>query len=119
MNGTETKTYWRTAFGDHRHQSWVCANNRRAITSGDVIQVTEAEMASLPPCEVCTGDEVTEWNRDRAAAPARKRCANSGVANPRHIESECRDCGKRGRVNRSTGTLGPHAPAEPKKEMDL
>lgn len=81
----------------------------RAINAS-VLVATDAEAAALPPCAVCAADELAGWT----APQAPQRCANSGVVNRKHLQSECRDCGKRGTVVRNTGALRPHAPAEPK-----
>jgi hypothetical protein len=37
-------------------------------------------------------------------------CRNSGVVNPKRLYSACKDCGKEGRVNRSTSTIRAHKP---------
>jgi hypothetical protein len=106
-----TATYFRTAKGDHRHTDFHCANYRRSIHLGDVITMTPAEAADYAPCDVCCpGDEV---KAAAAAAQAKSdaMCTNSGVTHPGRIESTCRDCGKRGKVNRSTGKLRGHKPA--------
>jgi hypothetical protein len=104
--------YFRTAKGSHRHADWHCANFRRSIHLGDVVELTAAEVAEWAPCDVCcTGHEVTE-HAEQARAAAAAQCRNSGVVRPKHIQSECRDCGKRGTVNRATGRLRAHKPAK-------
>ena len=104
--------YYRTAKGSHRHANWTCANFRRSIHLGDVIEMTATEAADFAPCDVCcTGHEV-EAHAAKVETEAAAQCPNTGVRNPRFIQSECRDCGKRGTVNRSTGALRAHARAK-------
>ena len=111
MTTSEQPTYYRTARGSHRHTRWTCANVRRSIQMGPVTEIPAAEVADWAPCDVCCGaTEVTEHAARTAAATAEK-CPNPGVVKPRHIESECRACGKRGKVNRSTGKIAAHKPA--------
>lgn len=106
-----SRTYYRTAKGSHRHASYTCANNRRAIELGDVTELTAAEAAEWAACEVCCDDAEVAASAQAAAAKADAQCANGGVRRPKHIESECRDCGKRGKVDRRTGKLRPHRAA--------
>jgi hypothetical protein len=107
---TSTAQYFRTAKGSHRHTDWHCANSHRAILLGDPLIIPADEAKDWAPCTVCCdADETTE-----ATAPATKvRCPNTGVTHPgsRRLHDTCRDCGKPGAVNRSTGTLRAHAPA--------
>lgn len=105
-------TYYRTNYGSHRHQSWACANGRRAIQSGGVIEIPAGEVKDWAPCRFCCPEAAALPAPAPAApvAPAKPQCPNEGVRNPRHIQSECRSCGKRGTVQRSTGKLRPHAP---------
>jgi hypothetical protein len=104
-------TYYRTAKGSHKHLSHGCANQRRDILTGAVSEIPAAEVKDWAPCEHCcpTG-EVTE-HAAQAAAKAETMCANVGVVKPKHIESECRSCGKRGKVDRRTGKLRAHKAA--------
>lgn len=107
---TGTRTYYRTAKGSHRHADWYCANGRRSIQLGDVIEIPAAEVAEWAPCDVCTSAEEVKAHTVKVEARVAEMCTNTGVRNPRCIQSECRDCGKRGTVNRSTGTLRAHKP---------
>jgi hypothetical protein len=102
--------YFRTAKGSHRHTNWTCANFRRSIHLGDVIELTAAEAADYAPCDVCCpGDEV-KAHAEKAAAKADAMCANAGVTHPKRIQSACRSCGKVGKVDRRTGSLRAHKP---------
>jgi hypothetical protein len=105
---TQTSKLYRTAKGNHAHADFECANQRRAIESGAPVEVAPGE---LPPCEHCCDTETVKTAAATAAAKQAAMCVNSGVRKPRHIQSECVDCGKRGTVNRSTGTLRAHKPA--------
>jgi hypothetical protein len=42
--------------------------------------------------------------------PAATKCRNSGVTHSNRLYSVCKDCGKEGAVNRSTGSLRAHLP---------
>jgi hypothetical protein len=106
----ETATYYRTTKGSHRHASRYCANFRRSILLGDVIVIPAAEVTDWAPCADCTTEADQAAAITAAAVKADAMCANTGVRNPRCIQSECRDCGKRGTVNRSTGSLRAHKP---------
>lgn len=111
MKGTAvTAAYFRTAHGSHRHADYSCANGRRRIGSGDPTAIPDAEVADWAPCEFCC---TTSDHAAHTPTTAKARCANSGVAHPgsRRLHDTCRDCGKPGAVNRSTGTLRAHAPA--------
>lgn len=103
--------YFRTARGSHRHLNWTCANFRRSIQLGDVVEMTTAEAADYAPCDVCcTGHEI-EAHAAKTAANADAMCPNQGVTHPKRIQSECRNCHKVGKVDRRTGSLRPHKPA--------
>lgn len=108
---TATQTYYRTAKGSHRHTDWYCANQRRSIQLGDVSEIPAGQVKDWAPCDVCCPADEVVSHVVAEQAKADEKCANTGVRNPRHIQSECRDCGKRGTVNRSTGTLRAHKPA--------
>lgn len=112
MNATTaaTKTYYRTAAGSRRHSSWYCANSRRSITRGGVTEIPAGEVKDWAPCGHCCKAEVTEARAAKAAAKQANpnQCPNEGVRKPRHIQSECKSCGKRGTVDRRTGALRPH-----------
>lgn len=100
--------YYRTAKGSHRHADWTCANTRRSIQTGAVSEIPAAEAASWAPCDVCCDPTEVRAAATQATAKADGQCANTGVRKPRQIQSECVDCGKRGTVNRSTGSLRAH-----------
>ncbi len=101
-------TYFRTTHGDHRHADYTCANTKRAIASGDPIAIPASEVASWAPCsDCCTADDVKAGAAAKQAA-ADTMCPNRGVAKPQRMRSTCRDCGKEGAVNRSTGSIRAH-----------
>lgn len=108
-----TKTYYRTLHGNHRHLNWYCANTHRAVTSGDVLVMTAAEVPTYMPCSKCAADELAAW--DQAEAAESKRCPNSRVKHPQRFMSTCVDCGKEGKPNRSTSRLRAHDRKEDKK----
>lgn len=110
MNAPAPAKYWRTTFGSHRHASEYCANAYRAIASGYPTVIPADEVSGWVPCEhCCTSDEVRE-SAQAAKAKADAMCRNSGVTHPKRLSSACKDCGKTGKVNRSTGTLRAHKP---------
>lgn len=111
MNTTETtteKTYYRTLKGSHRHLSWYCANYHRSIFSGDTMIMAPAEVDTYEPCSKCTAEELANWN----PAPTKVMCPNSGIAHPGRgrLYDDCKDCGRNGAVNRSTGRIRAHQP---------
>lgn len=115
MNATATPAaeYYRTGKGSHRHLDWWCANSKRSIFTGDVQPIPAAQVKDWEPCEVCCGAEGREHAAKVAAAAAAKAaelCSNPGVVNPQRIQSTCRQCGKPGTVNRSTGRIRAHKP---------
>ena len=105
---TETVTYWRTGKGSHKHENEWCANGRRSIFTGDILVIPANEADAWPACEHCCSTETIRKTAEAAAKKADEMCANTGVANPRRIQSTCNDCGKLGSVNRSTGKLRGH-----------
>lgn len=108
---TGSQTYYRTAKGSHRHADWNCANVRRSIHLGDVTAIPATEIADWAACDICCTEAEVVASIATAEAQAATMCRNEGVRKPRHIQSECRNCGKRGTVNRSTGKLRAHKPA--------
>lgn len=104
--------FWRTGKGSHRHASFYCANSKRDIMTGDCIVIPEAEAASWTACvDCCTDADVLE-GRKAAEGKAAEMCPNNkGVARPNRIYSTCNVCGKEGKVNRSTGSIRAHRPA--------
>lgn len=102
-----TETYYRTGKGDHRHADYHCADAKRSIMTGYPVRVPAGEIVNWPPCaDCCTAEEIEAAAR---TAPATKvMCANTGVINPRRIYSTCRDCGKPGKVNGSSGKIRAH-----------
>ena len=103
-------TYYRTAFGSHRHADYYCANSRRAIGSPDPAVIPAAEADGWTACEFCCTAEEIAASEQAAQAVADTMCPNTGVTNPRRIQSKCLDCGKQGTVNRNTGCLRAHKP---------
>ncbi len=99
--------YYRTSKGDARHADRECANQRRAIDSA-VIELTDAEAAEMAPCEHCTSPAEQAAAEQAAAKQAETRCPNPGVTHPKRIQSNCRACGKPGKVNRRTGKIAAH-----------
>jgi hypothetical protein len=103
--------YYRTSKGSHRHATYYCANARRAIGSGDPIVIPASEVKDWAACEhCCSAEEVKASAEAQAAKPVKVMCPNRGVDNPRRLYSTCRDCGKEGKVNGSTGSLRAHTP---------
>jgi hypothetical protein len=106
-----TTIFFRTGKGSHRHASRFCANSKRDLFTGDVTEIPEAEAATWAACaDCCTDADVTE-GRKAAEAKADAQCRNSGVTRSGRIYSTCRDCGKEGKVNRSTGKIRAHVAA--------
>lgn len=85
-----TKSYYRTGKGSHRHASWYCANGRRAIDTGDVIECTATEATKMAPCQHCT--EVAEIVAHIETVAAKPAKCDGRPANPRHIKSKCTEC---------------------------
>ena len=102
-----TATYYRTAKGSHVHADFECANQRRALESGTPVAVAFDELA---PCEHCCDTEMVAQAATVAQAKQDAQCANQGVTNPKRIQSNCTNCGKLGKVDRSTGKLRAHKP---------
>lgn len=107
---TEITKYWRTTFGTHRHASEYCANARRAIGSGYPTVIPTDELPGWAACEFCCDEETVRESAKTVQAKADEMCRNSGVVNPKRLSSKCRDCGKEGKVNRSTGSIRAHKP---------
>lgn len=108
---TSGQTYYRTAKGSHRHADWSCANVRRSIHLGDVTEIPATEIADWAACDICCTEAEVVASIAATVAKEAAMCRNTGVRKPKHIQSECRDCGKRGTVNRSTGKLRAHKAA--------
>jgi hypothetical protein len=106
----ETTTYYRTAYGSHRHSSWYCANARRDITSGDPTVIPADEVSGWAACEHCCPVDEVRQSAEALRAKADALCSNSGVTHPKRINSACKDCGKTGKVQRGTGKLRAHNP---------
>lgn len=100
--------YYRTGKGSHRHTDFYCANTRRSLFTGDVTVIPTDEVAGWAPCDVCCGADEVAAHAATVAAAQDEMCRNSGVTNPRRMRSTCRDCGKEGAVNRSTGKIKAH-----------
>jgi hypothetical protein len=86
--------YYRTGKGSHRHASWYCANGRRAIDTGDVIECTATEAAEMAPCQHCTDEaEIVAHIETVVAEVAAKPAKCDGrPANPKFIKSQCKEC---------------------------
>ena len=105
-------TYYRTRKGNKAHAVANCANQRRSIHTGSILEIAAAELAGWSGCQhCCSAEQIAELAAAGTAAPAAAKCANYGVTNPRAMYSTCRSCGKQGKVNRSTGTIRAHAAA--------
>lgn len=90
MNTESTQSVWyRTGKGSHRHASWACANNKRHIDTGSVLETDE----DLPFCADCTDAETVA---SRTAKPETAHCAGSGSSfkNPKLMRAACPVCGK-------------------------
>ena len=107
---TQPAKYWRTTFGTHRHASEYCANARRAIGSGYPTIIPADEVPGWAACEFCCDETTVRESAAAIQAKADAMCSNTGVTHPKRINSKCRDCGKEGKVNRSTGTIRAHKP---------
>lgn len=108
---TATQTrYFRTVKGNAWHTDFHCANYRRSIQLGAVIELTAAETEGYAPCEVCAPNDMIKAAAVKAAEKADAMCRNSGVTHPQRIQSVCQDCNKRGTVDRRTGALRAHKP---------
>ncbi len=114
MTATTATPFYRTAKGSRRHASHQCANGRRSIHTGNPIEIPADQVGDWAPCRFCCPADLVEREgaaRQAATAAAQaEKCANVGVNHPQRIYSECRSCGKRGAVNRTTGTLRAHKP---------
>lgn len=110
---SDTKHFFRSGKGGKVHASYSCIASRRSIWWGEVQALTVAECLAegWSGCLHCctTADHALLVPAAPVAKPT--QCRNSGVENGRRIYSKCTDCGKEGKVNRSTGRLRNHAPA--------
>ncbi len=93
-----TTIFWRTGKGSMRHASFVCANSKRSIFTGDCLVIPAAEVEQWTPCADCCTDADVTAARAAAAAKLDVNCKNSGVVHPQRIRSACKDCGKFGSV---------------------
>lgn len=105
---TTPGTFYRTGKGRKAHASSSCANERRSIFTGDIKIIPAAELAGWSGCQHCCDAAEMALLTASVAAPVEEYCTNSGVVNPRRIYSECRDCGKDGKVNRFSGRIKKH-----------
>jgi hypothetical protein len=119
------ETYTRTTARTYTHAAVYSNGNGVFVGSFH----SSADLAAKGSCgsrlrpiavvEVRTTAEVPEV-AEVAEVPAQQdECPNSGVLNARKIKSGCVDCGKYGTVNRRTGTLRAHAPAELRESAGL
>lgn|SRR3954470_16497255 len=94
------------------HRATVLTGGALSVACGAVRyrNTTEATLTRQDApvdCHRCLGT-------DAPAAPAAAKpaqCPNRGVTKPGRMYSACKDCGREGKVNRSTGALRAHAPA--------
>lgn len=94
------------------HRATVGAHGELYVSCGAIRyrNTTEATLTRQDApvdCHRCLGT-------DAPAAPAAAKpaqCPNRGVTKPGRMYSACKDCGREGKVNRSTGALRAHAPA--------
>lgn len=108
---TTPGTYYRTGKGSKAHASGFCANQRRSIFTGDITVIPAAELPGWSGCQhCCDGPEMAALTILARTTPVAADCTNSGVVKPGRIYSACRDCGKEGKVNRSTGRIRAHKP---------
>ena len=98
-------TYYVTTHGSHRHENMGCANVRRA--SASQVRIATQDHKDLPRCQHCC--DATDVAAARASTPAPEYCPNPGVEMTHRISSECKACGKLGKVVR--GKLRAHKPA--------
>ncbi len=108
-----TTIFYRTGQGNMRHASFFCANSKRSLYTGDVTELPETEAADWQPCTDCCTDADVLEAQAAAAAKQATMCPNSGIGHPGRgrIQDTCKDCGKLGTVNRSTGRIRAHKPA--------
>jgi len=103
--------FYRTRKGHKAHASSYCANARRAIGSGNILEIPAAELSGWMGClHCCSAEQIAELAAAKGGAAAPEKCPNNGVKTPRTMYSTCRNCGKEGKVNRSTGTIKAHFP---------
>ncbi len=99
---TTTAKFFRTAKGSHVHADFECANQRRSIHLGDPIECAADAMA---PCEHCCPTGLVSAHAAKVAVEIEAKCADMRATHPQRIESTCRTCGKRGKVNRRNGQI--------------
>ena len=103
--------FYRTRKGHKAHASQYCANARRAIGSGSILEIPAAELSAWAPCLHCCSVEQIEAFAAGTVTEKPAQCANRGVSKPGRIYSRCIDCGKEGKVISSTGQIRAHLPA--------
>ncbi len=107
-------TFYRTRKGQKRHASFECANQRRSIHLGGPVAIPADAVKDWTPCSHCCPADLVEREtaavEAAAAAKQATMCRNTGVTHPQRIQSHCRDCGKRGTVDRRNGKLRAHKP---------
>lgn len=106
------KMFYRSGKGNRAHASYSCIASRRSIWWGEVQAMTPAEARSegWTGCGHCCTAEDHAMLAPVQVAEKPATCKNSGVKNSQMIYGICRDCGKQGKTNRSTGKLRAHAP---------
>lgn len=110
-----TVIYWRTGKGSMRHASFYCANSKRSIFTGDCIPLSTAEAADWAPCADCCTDADVAAARVAEEAKRAANCDNPGVVHKHRIYSNCKGCGRFGKV--TGGRLRNHLPQGVKREQ--
>lgn len=108
---TATTEFYRSGKGTKAHASYACIASRRSIWWGEVqtMSVEKARGEGWTGCGHCCTPADHALLAPLVAVGKPATCSNSGVANSRRIYSTCVDCGKEGKVNRSTGRIRAHA----------
>ena len=107
------KMFYRSGKGNRAHASYSCIASRRSIWWGEVQAMTPEQVRTegWTGCgHCCTADDHALLAAAEQAPAKPEMCRNSGVAKSGRIYSTCRDCGKEGKVNRSTGRIRAHQP---------
>lgn len=109
---SDTKHFFRSGKGGRVHSSYACIASRRSIWWGEVqaLTVPEAVAEGWTGCGHCCTEADHALLVPAVVVEKPATCRNSGVVNGRRIYSDCIDCGKNGKVNRSTGRIRAHAP---------
>jgi len=109
------KFFFRSGKGNRAHASYGCIASRRSIWWGEVqaMTVEETQKDGWTGCGHCCTPADHALLAAASGTPAKpQNCANRGVSKPGRMYSRCIDCGKEGKVNRNTGRLRAHLPAD-------